>query len=224
MTALVGSSGCGKSTVMNLICGFYHADSGRIKLFDRDIEQWSMEGIRKNLALVTQDSYLFPDTVEENIRYGRQNATLEEIIVAAEAANAHDFILEMPDGYKTLVGERGVKLSGGQRQRISIARAILKDAPILLLDEPTSALDTQSEALVQESIENFTKGKTVLVIAHRYSTIKQADNLLVLDEGKIAESGTHDQLIEKGGLYKQLYLKQFISDEAEQVESTGEGA
>lgn len=212
--ALVGPSGSGKSTVFKLLCGFYEPDEGSVKLNDRKLDQWNLEAVRRQLSLVAQDTYLFPATVAENIAYGHPGATRDEIIKAARAANAHDFIMNLPHGYDTLVGERGNRLSGGQRQRLGIARAILKNAPILLLDEPTSALDVQSEALVQEALERMMGGRTVLVIAHRMSTIKQADEILVLDHGRIVEQGSHQVLIEKDGLYKQLYLKQFQNGEA----------
>jgi ABC-type multidrug transport system fused ATPase/permease subunit len=220
--ALVGSSGCGKSTIISLICGFYNIDSGTIKLYGHDMNLWNLSSAREQFSLVSQDTYLFPDTIEANIRFGRSTATEEDVIAAAKAANAHEFIMEMSEDYKTLVGERGIKLSGGQRQRISIARAILKNAPILLLDEPTSALDTQSEALVQSALEGFTKNRTVLVIAHRLSTIKQADEVLVLNEGSIVDKGNHEDLMGRDGLYKQLYLKQFITQDRDKLQ--GEGA
>ena len=162
--------------------------------------------------MVSQDTTLFPVSIAENISYGRIHATQDEIIAAAKAANAHDFIMELPQGYQTKVGERGSRLSGGQKQRIAIARAILKDAPILLLDEPTSALDTESEALVQEALENVMKNRTVLVIAHRLSTIKDADEVLVLEQGQIVERGTHYDLLAQGGVYTRLYQKQFATE------------
>jgi ABC-type multidrug transport system fused ATPase/permease subunit len=160
------------------------------------------------MAVVSQDTYLFPVSIAENISYGRPGASMDEIEKTAVSANAHDFIMELPDGYDTLVGERGVKLSGGQRQRLSIARAMLKDAPLLILDEPASNLDNQSEALVQEALEKAMKGKTVIVIAHRLSTIKNADEIFVIEEGKVDEHGSHRQLMEKGGLYRKLYVSQ----------------
>jgi subfamily B ATP-binding cassette protein MsbA/ATP-binding cassette subfamily B protein AbcA/BmrA len=163
------------------------------------------------MSFVSQETYLFPTTIAGNIAYGRLGATRDEIVAAAKAANAHDFIMEQPATYDTLVGERGIRLSGGERQRLALARAMLKDAPILLLDEPTSALDTQSETLVQEALERLMKERTVLVVAHRLSTIREADQILVLDQGSIRETGTHEGLMRTASLYKRLYLKQAIS-------------
>jgi ABC-type multidrug transport system fused ATPase/permease subunit len=220
--ALVGPSGCGKSTVINLICEFYPLQDGELYLYGRNYTEWKLSALREKMSLVSQDAYLFPGTIRENIRYGRQDAAQEEIIVAAKSANAHDFIMEMPDGYDTMVGERGAKLSGGQKQRLSIARAILKNASLLLMDEPTSALDTHSESLVQEAIDKVMKQRTVLVVAHRLSTIKNADRILVMDEGSVVQSGSHEQLMEQEGLYRQLYLKQFAGNRKE--ESWEEGA
>ncbi len=211
--ALVGRSGCGKSTVFKLLCGFYETNEGDIKLYGQDLDEWELDSSRLHLSLVSQDIYLFPGTIAENISYGNPGASFDEIVSAAKAAKAHDFIMKHSDGYNMIVGERGNKLSGGQRQRISIARAILKDAPILLLDEPTSALDVHSEALVQEALEHFKKDRTVLVVAHRLSTIKRADEVLVMSKGKIVERGTHEALMEENGLYKNLYMRQFMSYE-----------
>lgn len=213
IVALVGPSGCGKSTVFKLLCGFYKPYTGAVELYGNDIHQSDLSAIRTHISLVSQDVYLFPATIAENIGYGRLDATKEEIIAAAKVANAHDFIMELPQNYDTPIGERGSRLSGGQRQRIALARAVLKDAPILLLDEPTSALDTQSEALVKEALARLMKQRTVLVIAHRLSTIKEADQVLVLDQGQIIESGSHDQLLKKESLYKKLHLKQTTSIE-----------
>ncbi|NLD46509.1 MAG: ABC transporter ATP-binding protein [Clostridiaceae bacterium] len=211
VTALVGASGCGKSTVLKLLTGFYEASEGEIRVYGEDICKWNLNKLRSKIALVSQDTFLFPGSVAENIAYGRVEATMGEIIKAAKTANIHDFIMTLPEGYNTQVGERGSKLSGGQKQRISIARAILKDAPILLLDEATSALDTESEALVQEALEKFMVGRTVLVIAHRFSTIKNAGRIIVIDEGKVVESGSHDELMSINGMYSQLYTRQFAS-------------
>lgn len=208
VVALVGSSGCGKSTILKLICGFYRPQSGQICIGGNDIFKSNLRDVRKRVSLVSQETYLFPTTIAENIAYGCLGATREEIIAAAKAANAHDFITDQPDGYETQAGEWGAKLSGGERQRIALARAILKDAPILLLDEPTSALDAQSEVIVQEALDRFTHGRTVLVIAHRLSTIKGVDEIVVLDEGRLCERGTHEQLLQSETLYKRLYLKQ----------------
>jgi ABC-type multidrug transport system fused ATPase/permease subunit len=215
MTALVGPSGTGKSTVFKLLCRFYEHQSGDILLFGKEIKDWNVHSLRKYLSLVSQETYLYPTTIEENIAFGKPGASIEEVINAAKLANAHEFIMDFPEGYSTMVGERGVRLSGGQKQRIAIARAILKDAPILLLDEPTSALDNQAEAIVQETLNTLMKGRTVLAVAHRLSTIKDADIILVMDEGRIVESGSHEELFNKGGLYRQLYLKQMTLQEAQ---------
>jgi subfamily B ATP-binding cassette protein MsbA/ATP-binding cassette subfamily B protein AbcA/BmrA len=208
IVALVGPSGCGKSTVLKLLCGFYRPQEGEVKIFGRDIFQSGLRDARQKVSLVSQDTYLFPTTIAENIAYGRLGAGKADIIAAAKKANAHAFILQQPDGYETYVGERGVRLSGGERQRIALARAILKDAPILLLDEPTSALDAQSEAIVQETLDRFMLGRTVVVVAHRLATIKSVDEIVVLEGGKLRERGTHRDLMAGNTLYKRLYLKQ----------------
>lgn len=207
--AIVGPSGSGKSTLLKLLLGYYPIEDGQISLFGEDLNRWQLPAARQQMAFVAQDTYLFPVSIAENIACGRLGASQAEIEGAAIAANIHDFILTLPGGYSSLVGERGARLSGGQKQRLALARAILKDAPILLLDEPTSALDTESEALVQEALDRFMARRTSVVIAHRLSTIKNADRVLVLDEGKIVEQGTHDELLLRGGLYQELYQKQF---------------
>lgn len=203
--ALVGPSGGGKTTLCSLIPRFYEASSGSILVDGKDIKHVTMSSLRDNIGVVQQDVYLFSGNIRENIAYGKINATEDEIIEAAKLAGAHDFITSLPDGYDTYVGERGVKLSGGQKQRISIARLFLKNPPILILDEATSALDNESEKLVQDSLEKLARGRTTFTIAHRLTTIKNADRILVLTENGIEESGTHAELVAKGGLYSELY-------------------
>lgn len=203
--ALVGPSGGGKTTFCNLIPRFYEVDEGAITIDGKDVRDVKLGSLRKNIGMVQQDVYMFSGNIAENILYGKPSATNEEIIAAAKLANAHDFIMELEDGYNTFVGERGVKLSGGQKQRISIARAFLKNPPILILDEATSALDNESERLVQESLRVLAQGRTTLTIAHRLSTIKNADNIVVLTVNGIEEQGTHDELVERGGIYASLY-------------------
>ena len=203
--ALVGPSGGGKTTLCSLLPRFYDLDSGTIKIDGKDITTLTLDSLRHNIGIVNQNVYLFSSTVKENIAYGKKDATDEEIIAAAKLAGAHEFIEKLPEGYDTYVGERGVKLSGGQKQRISIARVFLKNPPILILDEATSALDNESERLVQSSLEALARGRTVITIAHRLTTIKNADRIIVLDESGIREEGNHEQLINKGGLYSELY-------------------
>ena len=203
--ALVGPSGGGKTTLCSLLPRFYEINSGEIKIDGTSIKDVTLESLRENIGVVAQDVYLFSGSVKENIVYGKKNASDEEIIEAAKLAGAHEFILSLPDGYDTYVGERGVKLSGGQKQRISIARVFLKNPPILILDEATSALDNESERLVQASLEKLAKGRTTFTIAHRLTTIKNADRILVLTENGIEESGSHKELIEKNGIYAELY-------------------
>lgn len=208
--ALVGSSGCGKSTLFKLLCGFYEMTpgSGTIKVLGRPLHEWSLKQLRSQISLVSQDTHLFPGTIAENIGFGNLHATRDDIVRVAKEANAHDFIMQQPEGYETVIGERG-SLSGGQKQRIAIARALLKDAPILLLDEPTSALDTHSEAIVQEAIERVMKDRAVLVITHRLTTIDKADCVIFMSDGQIVECNTHEKLIRSNGPYKKLYFKQF---------------
>ena len=208
--ALVGPSGSGKTTLLNLLLRFYTVDSGAILIDNFPVDQVTLTSLRQNIALVPQDTFLFDGTVLENIGYGSPGATKESIIAAAKKANAHGFISEMPDGYDTPIGEAGGNLSGGEQQRISIARAILKDAPILILDEATSALDTQSEAIIQKSLTNLMEGRTSFIIAHRLSTVMRADNILVINDGEIVESGNHTKLLEKGGLYHKLCQQQIF--------------
>ena len=203
--ALVGSSGAGKTTLCSLIPRFYDVTGGAIKIYGMDIKDIKLKSLRRNIGIVQQDVYLFTGTVKENIRYGRPDATDEEIIEAAKNANAHEFIMGLPDGYDTFIGQRGVKLSGGQKQRLSIARVFLKNPPILIFDEATSALDNESEKVVQDSLESLAKNRTTFVIAHRLSTIRNAKRILVLTENGIEEEGTHDELIEKDGVYSSLY-------------------
>lgn len=205
--AIVGSSGGGKTTIFRLLCGFYHADMGTYKLYGMDINEWDIESARSRIALVSQDTFLFPGTIEENIKYGNINATHEEVVNACRDARIHEFIESLSDGYETVISEGGSQLSGGQKQRIAIARAILKDTPILLLDEPTSAIDESTEHLIQEALDRLSRGKTSITIAHRLSTIKNADRIIVLQSGKIVETGTHKQLLDMGGVYAEMYAE-----------------
>tara|TARA_E500000178_G_scaffold44731_1_gene39893 strand:- start:105 stop:1538 length:1434 start_codon:yes stop_codon:yes gene_type:complete len=209
ITALVGPSGSGKTSILNLIPRFFDPQSGEVSIDDQDIKKVSLSSLRSCIALVSQEPILFDLSIKENIAFGRQNANYEEIISAAKSASAHDFIVKLPQGYDTMVGEKGFSLSGGQKQRISIARAFLKDAPILLLDEATSSLDSESEFAVQKAINTLMKDRTTLVIAHRLSTIENANKIIVLSDGNIEETGTHFDLIENAGLYKKLYERQF---------------
>ena len=204
VVALVGPSGSGKTTLLNLLLRFYEVNSGKILIDGVSISEVKLESLRQSIALVPQDTFLFDGTILENIGYGCPGATDAAIIAAAQKANAHEFITKIPKGYATSIGEAGVKLSGGEQQRLSIARALLKDAPILVLDEATSSLDTQSEALIQESLTNLMEGRTSFIIAHRLSTVVRADKILVIKDGEILETGTHQTLLAKGGLYKKF--------------------
>ncbi len=210
--ALVGRSGAGKSTVFNLIPRLYDATGGEVLIDGQDVRSVTLNSLRGVISLVSQDTVLFNDTVRANIAFGRLDAPFDDIVSAAKAAAAHDFITRLPEGYDTVIGDRGVKLSGGERQRLALARAFLKDAPILLLDEATSALDSESERLVQEALERLTKGRTTLVIAHRLATVRNADRIVVMEGGRILEQGTHDALIEKNGTYARLSKLQFGED------------
>ena len=219
--ALVGRSGAGKSTMINLVPRLFDVDQGRILIDGQDVRDITVASLRDNVSLVSQDVTLFDDTIRMNIALGRLDASEVEIEVAAKAAAAHEFIMAQPDGYDTEIGDRGLRLSGGQRQRLALARAILKDAPILLLDEATSALDTESEELVQQALARFTKNRTTIVIAHRLSTVQNADVICVMDAGSIVETGRHAELLAKGGIYARLSRTQLLSADAKTAEAEG---
>ncbi|MCA1733604.1 MAG: ABC transporter ATP-binding protein/permease, partial [Acidobacteria bacterium] len=219
VVAIVGGSGAGKSTLVNLLPRFYDVSGGRVLIDGKDVRDVSLESLRGMIGFVTQEVILFNDSVRNNIAYGRADIAQEDIERAAKAANAHEFIMKINGGYDATVGEGGVLLSGGQRQRLAIARALLKNSPILILDEATSALDTESERLVQQALANLMEGRTTLVIAHRLSTVRRADKILVLEAGQVVESGTHEELIARPGLYRKLYEMQFL-EEAPTSETT----
>ena len=217
--ALIGSTGSGKSTITNLLPRFYEVSDGRILIDNHDIRDVTLKSLRREIGMVLQDSFLFSNTIAENIAYGRPGAKMEDVITAAKAARAHDFIMRTPDGYKTMVGERGVTLSGGQKQRVAIARALLADPRILILDDSTSSVDTETEYLIQQALHTLMQGRTTFVIAQRLLTLKSADQILVLDQGHIAERGTHEQLLQQHGLYREIYDLQ-LKDQEELVLSS----
>jgi subfamily B ATP-binding cassette protein MsbA len=210
--AIVGGSGAGKTTLVSLVPRFYDVTGGVVRLNGEDVREFTLASLRRQMGIVTQDTILFNDTVANNIRYGSPDVGQEAVEAAAKRANAHDFIVELPQGYDTVIGDLGVRLSGGQKQRMAIARAMLRNPPIMILDEATSALDTESERLVQAALHALMSGRTVFAIAHRLSTIADCDRIIVLDKGRIAEQGTHDQLLALGGLYKRLYDMQFAPE------------
>lgn len=210
--ALVGHSGCGKSTIFKLLTGFYEIKEGDIEIYGKSLIKWDLNEVRKYLSLVSQDNYLFPESIYDNISYGQENATNEDIKNAIKIANIDEFVNELEEGIDTLIGERGSRISGGQRQRISIARALVKNAPILLLDEATSALDINSEYEVQKGLDELLKGRTAIIISHRLSTIKNVDRIIVIEEGRIVEEGTEEILLESGKAYKELYSSQLLKE------------
>jgi subfamily B ATP-binding cassette protein MsbA len=224
VVAIVGSSGAGKSTLVHLIPRFFDVTSGAIKLDGHDIRDVTLASLRAQIGIVTQETILFNDTVRNNIAYGQPHVPEEAVIEAAKAALAHDFILRLPAGYNTIIGEKGLRLSGGERQRIAIARALLKNAPILILDEATSALDTESESLVQAALQNLISGRTVFVIAHRLTTVRHADRIVVLEGGHITDSGTHEDLLTRLGTYRKLYELQFMDLDSKMGDEAGVAA
>lgn len=210
--AIVGSSGAGKSTLANLIPRFFDPTGGAIRIDGVDLRDVRLDSLRRQIAIVTQETFLFNDTVRNNLSYGSGDVSADRLEAAARAALAHDFIVKMPQGYDTIIGERGARLSGGERQRLAIARALLRDAPLLVLDEATSSLDSESESLVQQALANLMQNRTTFVIAHRLSTVRNAGRIIVLDRGRIVETGTHDELLALGAVYKKLHDIQFRNE------------
>jgi ATP-binding cassette subfamily B protein len=215
LTALVGPSGAGKTTITYLVPRLYDPTAGRVLLDGHDLRDIQLSSLPQNIGMVTQETYLFHDTIRANLLYAKPDATQEELEAACRTANIHDFIAGLPDGYGTIVGERGYRLSGGEKQRVAIARVVLKDPRVLILDEATSHLDSESEHLIQRALERVMVGRTSLVIAHRLSTILSADQILVIDEGRLVQRGTHEELLAQGGLYRDLYERQFSAAEPE---------
>lgn len=203
-TAIVGPSGSGKTTICNLIARFYDVQAGSIRVGGHDVREFTCDSLLKNMSMVFQNVYLFRDTIRNNIKFGSPDATDEQIVMAAKAARCHDFIIALPDGYNTIVGEGGSSLSGGEKQRISIARAMLKNAPIVILDEATASIDPENEHFIQEAISELTHGKTIITIAHRLTTVENADQILVIDEGTVAQKGTHKELLAQEGTYREF--------------------
>jgi ATP-binding cassette subfamily B protein len=221
LIALIGPTGSGKTSLVNLIPRFYDVKQGAVLVDGHDVRKLDLVSLRKQIGIVLQTSLLFSESIRENIAYGRPDATAEEVFAAARAAQAHEFINELPEGYETVVGERGITLSGGQRQRVAIARALLMNPRILILDDSLSSVDTQTEKLIQEALDTLMEGRTTFVIAHRLSTVRRADLILVMDKGRIVQQGRHDELLQKGGLYREIYDLQ-LKDRARYAEEMQE--